>query len=456
MTLLEHRLRGELRAESELITPESIVPLRLPCDTGDGPGPPRRGGARRWPAWVVPLAAAAAAAVAIAGTFALARVFPGSGPRPASPELSGLPAYYGYPVAGNIYSYTSHGTAYGMSVTSRYLEVRNTATGKLVTMVRPPLPYNSVSMITADASGTMFVLGAMRYWQRGPNTPARVVRRNGVTPVKFLELRITTAGRAEVSSLSLPVTVTPGQRPSLALSPDGTRLALAFGGGGRPAVVEVISLVTGGMRRWVSPPVPWTPLLGGGGAWTANGRTLVLQEQDVQRNPSRRAALDWHPAATLPVRLIDTFGPGGGLAPGRLLVLRPPAGRLAPSAVFVTPDGGKLIAATSNDWFRQQSDVARGELSVYSATTGALLWRLAPWQWNLNDRRGGHGGSPSESVAWSNPSGSQLVLLRPRDDLNILGALTGGTFRTAGPPLPRSAGYQDLQQALRTAGRVTW
>ena len=33
MTVLEDRLRSELRAESELITPESIVPLRLPGDT---------------------------------------------------------------------------------------------------------------------------------------------------------------------------------------------------------------------------------------------------------------------------------------------------------------------------------------------------------------------------------------------------------------------------------------
>ena len=77
MTVLEDRLRSELRAESELITPESIVPLRLPGDTEHVPGVPRRRGSRQWPPWAIPLAAAAAAAAVIAGTFAVAHMLPG-------------------------------------------------------------------------------------------------------------------------------------------------------------------------------------------------------------------------------------------------------------------------------------------------------------------------------------------------------------------------------------------
>ena len=93
MTALEERLRGELRAESELITPESIVPLRLPGgtgrlpgDTGRQPGVLRRRGPRHWPSWLIPLAAAAAAAAVIAGTFAVAHMLPGTSPRPAGPR----------------------------------------------------------------------------------------------------------------------------------------------------------------------------------------------------------------------------------------------------------------------------------------------------------------------------------------------------------------------------------
>jgi hypothetical protein len=58
---------------------------------------------------------------------------------------------------------------------------------------------------------------------------------------------------------------------------------------------------------------------------------------------------------------------------------------------------------------------------------------------------------------WSSPSGSRFILLHPVDDVNILGVLAGGTFRPTGPPLPRqSAGYQELQYALRTGTQMAW
>jgi hypothetical protein len=125
--------------------------------------------------------------------------------------------------------------------------------------------------------------------------------------------------------------------------------------------------------------------------------------------------------------------------------------------VFITPDGTKLIGSTRGPQFRPRNGIARGALSVYSARTGTLLQRVAPWKWNEDDTRPGHGGGPQEQVAWSNPSGSQLIVLHPVDDRNILGSLTGGTFRTTGAPLPRQpAGYQELQNALRTGTQLAW
>jgi hypothetical protein len=444
MTALEERLRGELRAESEIITPESIAPLRLPGDTDPVPRKPSLGGARRWPEWAKPLAAAAAAVVVIAGTFAIAHALPGNRQQPWSPTppYAGVPRYYAYTLQGNIYDYTSHGTEYVGSVAGRYLRIRATDTGKLITVLAPPKPYNDFRMISADATGTVFVLGAMHDWQRYANSLPRVFARNQATPMHFLAVRIT-GGRARVTSLQLPVTVTPGQAPSMALSPDGTRLALAYGGRGKPATVDVITLPGGRVRRWTSPQVPWVPLLGDRGAWTANGRTLVLREGYV-------------PAGTQ-VRLIDTAAPSSSLAAGRLLVLRAPVGESAPQQVFITPDGTKLIGGTSGPQFRPRNGIARGALSVYSARTGALLQRLAPWKWNNNDNRPGHGGGPQAQIAWSNPSGGQLIVLNPVDHRNTLGSLTGGTFRTAGAPLPRQpAGYQELQNALRTGTRLAW
>ena len=81
--------------------------------------------------------------------------------------------------------------------------------------------------------------------------------------------------------------------------------------------------------------------------------------------------------------------------------------------MFITPDGTKLIGGTGKSGFAPAARAWTGELSVYSARTGALLQRLAPWKWNDADRRAGHGGFPRETIAWSNLSGSRLILLHP-------------------------------------------
>jgi hypothetical protein len=332
VTVLEDRLRSELRAESELITAESIAPLRLPGETGPMPFVARRRGPRQWPPWVIPLAAAAAAAAVIAGTFAAAHMLPASGPkpRPAGPKYTALPANYVYTVQGDIFHYVSHGTQYGASVTGRYLKVRSTATGKLLATVFPPKPYNSFTTITADATGTVFVLAVAHDWQRYANALPRVFRRNQTAPLRFVELHIDPAGRVQQSSLSLPITVTPQQQPSIALSPQGTRLAVAYGGGGAPAQVAVVSLGSGKVQRWVSPRVSWTPQLSYRGAWTADGRTLALQEWQVVRNRSLQAEMQWHPPN-------DHVGepdrhPRAGSDPGRAQAPRAPAaGRRVPT-----------------------------------------------------------------------------------------------------------------------------
>jgi hypothetical protein len=458
VTVLEDRLRSELRAESELITPESIAPLRLPGETGPVPFVARRRGPRQWPPWVIPLAAAAAAAAVITGTFAAAHMLPASGPkpRPAGPKYTALPANYVYTVQGDIFHYVSHGTQYGASVTGRYLKVRSTATGKLLATVFPPKPYNSFTTITADATGTVFVLAAAHDWQRYANALPRVFRRNQTTPLRFVELHIDPAGRVQQSSLSLPITVTPQQQPSIALSPQGTRLAVAYGGGGAPAQVAVVSLGSGKVQRWVSPRVSWTPQLSYRGAWTADGRTLALQEWQVVRNRSLQAEMQWHPPTTTSVNLIDTLAPGPTLAVRRPLVLRPPVGESPPANVFLTPDGAKLIGDTGRSVVAPARGPWTGELSVYSARTGALLQRLAPWRWNGADHRPGHGGTPRELIAWSSTSGSRLILLYPADDLNVLGVLAGHRFSPAGAPLPQASGYQELDYALRTASQVAW
>ena len=251
----------------------------------------------------------------------------------APASYSSAPVYYAYAVSGDTYDYFSQGTGtlYSGSVPGRYLKIRDTGTGKLLARISPPKPYNDFALFTGDASGRTFVVAAMRYWDRGGSYSAKLAERTLRTPMTFLLLHIAPGHQVRRYRLTLPEALTPGQLPSIALSPDGTKLAVVFGGDGRTRAVEVITLATGSVRRWVLPHASWTPSIDGNGAWTANDRTLVFQQWFIPRRPA------WGPASVAAnlasrrfrdthVFLLDTAAPGASLASSRLLVLRPPAG----------------------------------------------------------------------------------------------------------------------------------
>lgn len=270
----------------------------------------------------------------------------------------------------------------------------------------------------------------------------------------FLMVQITPGGHVRVSRLSLPETLTPRQAPSIALSPDGTRLAVAFGASGPTATLQVITLSTGLVRRWTAPGAGWTPLLNGTGAWTADGRTLAFQQRTV---PPIQILRGYPTPRDVPLRLLDTVAPGTSLTAGQLLIVRSPAGESTPVSPVLTPDGGTLICPVMS--LRPQRLAGRwhGELAVYSARTGALLRTTAPWVWRRPSPPG-RGGFPTQALAWSTRSGGQLIVLQPRDDLNVLGVATAGTFTPAGGRLlpQQPAGYQELQYALRTSSQLAW
>jgi hypothetical protein len=445
---LEGRLRAELQAESELIRPAGIPPLSLPARNGRQAARPPVLGRRRWPAWLAPLAAAAAVLAVVAGALTAARVISGAPePRPGPGTSSHLPSYYAVTVSGNVVSYTSGGTQYASSVLGRSIQIRATATGKLVATVKPPGPYNDFVVMTGSGDGQTFVFGAERYWGfRGAKSPLTGAL-DQEAPLRFVVLHVTPGGGVRQSGLSLPFAVRPGEQPSIALSPDGARLAVAYGGGGQTAIVRVITLATGQGREWRWPRAQWTPLIQGQGSWTASGRTLAIQQWYVTRGAGKPPAKD-APADTALVRLVDTATPASAATPGQLLALRAPAGLSAPWGEFITPDGSKLVAAMGTDTLRAVSaGKAGGEFAVYSTRTGALIRTLARWTWPTA-RALGRNGIPT--VAWSDPSGSRLLVIQPHDGVNRLGVLTGGRFVLSGDDLlpRRPEAYASLQAAL--------
>jgi hypothetical protein len=382
----------------------------------------------------------------------------GSGfPIAAAPvSYATAPAYYAYLDQGSLYSYTSRGTQYGESVPGRYLKVRATATGKLLATVSPPRPYNDFWLLSADADGRTFVLGTRRYWEHNAGPSPRLARRDQRTPLTFQIVQITPGGHVRLSPLFLPEALTVKQSPSIALSPDGTRLAVAFYTSRSTAMLQVITLSTGRVRQWTAPHTSWTPLLNGAGAWTADGRTLAFQQQAMApvRIPGTRPI-----PRTASLRLLDTAAPGASLTGGKLLVMRAPAGESAPGAPVLTPDGRTVICLVGSLRGPRLDGRRAGELAVYSAGSGALLRATARWSWPGDwPSRPGRGGFPRPTVAWSNGPGSQLIVLLPRDSLNVLGVASGDTFTQAGGALlpQQPGGYQELQYALRTSSQVAW
>jgi hypothetical protein len=416
---MEERLRADMRTESQQIRPGSIPPLQLPARAQPA-GRPRRRGPRHWPAWATTLAAAAAVTAVIAGSFFFAHLVSGSGPgSPAASEAapySGIPPYYAYAVRGNTFSNTIHGTQYGDGVIARYVKIRATASGKLLRTVSPPAPYNAFEGFAGAANGRTFVFAAHR--NRYNKTGDEYYKLDQKTPLKFMILRITPSGHTQLSPLSLPVTLTEAQAPTLALSPDGAQLAVAYGGSGKPAVVQVITLATGQMRQWTSPPPAATPVLGGPGNWTSDGRTLALGQMFIE--PSGRIR-----STPSQVRLLDTTAPGSSLAAAsRLVTLHGGGGSLWP---FITPDGSKLIGEMAHRSVRAGTISESGAIAVYSARTGTLLQVIGRWQ-----LRGGNPGllnRDRQAVVWSSPSGSRLIVGMPRGNHNEVGILTGDTFR---------------------------
>jgi len=427
MSTVEDRLRAATRAAARTVPPGSAPPLVLPERTGAAGawrgGPRLRG-------WLAPVAAAVAVAAAIGTSVAVSGIIHGHRhhhPRPAAASpLSGLPAYY----------ITLTGSA------GRRAVVRATATGAVVATLSPPRPYRVFGLVAASGNGREFVLSAARL---------TIIRRDGGTffnngPPSFFLLRIGPGG-ARLTALRIPA-LRGNEAEYAALSPDGSKLALAVrGGGGPPPAIEVVTLATGAERVWTWPGgPPITNNAGGSGevlSWAADG-TVAFQQ--------------WA-GDSIDVRLLDTAAPGSSLQRDSKLALqwRHDAetfhythGHIT-NVIFgysaiITPDGSKIVAATASVTPKPlHSELAFTE---FAASTGTVTRVLYPQQ-----LPGLYPGQVQD-VLWSNHSGSKLIVVahRPgppvplgkhgRDAGNPIefGVVSGSRFT----PLPGAPSLQSL------------
>ena len=265
------------RAAMDAITSQvyEAPPLRLP------PPPVPASRRRRWRApsprrhwgpWLVPLAAAAAV-IAVAISLVAVKGTPNGQPAPPATHPAGAPASFpDY--------YLTFNQPVSDETTPVGLELRQTVTGKTLFTLQPPRGL-SFAGITGAADDRTFVADAHR-------DPYGDFNSGGRSRAWYL-VRITgTGARATLTMTRLPVPATPvgTEILAIALSPDGSKLAV----GTSPwtddtthakQTLRVYSVATGAvLRTWTTPPGPanWALMSGGGGgadpntgvAWVGN------------------------------------------------------------------------------------------------------------------------------------------------------------------------------------------
>lgn len=391
--------------------------LRLPERGTVRPLAMRGRGVRRLSRLLIPLGAAASVAAVTAGILSFSGVLgqrradshPGLAHagnlvkgRNSVPATSGPPAFY-VTLTGITYPWYDH---------PLNASVRATATGRVVATITPPAPYGTFSAVAGSLNDRTFVLAAQP-WQ--PQSNSASIDNNSGAPVRFFLLTISSAGSVR-SLKALPVTdvAAPEQEQGVALSPDGTMLAVATGAtaeGGQPAneQIRVYDLATSAQRTWTITGQPAARASIGALSWAAGNQTL---------------AFNWW-GTTSGLYLLRAGGPGGDLMSDSTPV---PALVAAQHDVacggdeLLTPDGatvvcpavigrmrgpGRSAASKSNLSARQVGSLGTfvQGYAEFSAETGRLLRVLG--QFRYGHSASNDNGSPL--LMWTSKSGDLLI-----------------------------------------------
>ena len=436
MNVSPDQVRAATRSAADVITPATVPPLRLPESASS------QGAARRTrPAWVTPLAAAAAIVIlavasATAGSW-LARSVPAHPANPANAVggTQGGPASPGTAVQGMTESRTFTGVPpYYVAVkNSSQAQVRATATGAALATIKTSTPFVGV---TGAADDRTFVLDAQRQvmgptvlWPQQP---------------KFYLLKLTGSGAEKsFTRLALPTLPKGVSVTGLALSPDGSKLAVEVDTqiNEKPGRLEirVYTLAAGADRAWSAngledseDPNGFTGSGVDGAAsisWAANSRTLAFDWQDNSGGYG--------------VRLLDTAASGDNLiTDSRLAVTEftltakapptSPPDYISPCVTdaIMSADGSSVVCGYDTGTLRSANS--------YRTTTGFIRYSTKtgkPAQvYGVSTFNGQSGGDIS--VWWTNATGKTLIGGIGTPSGIRVGVITGQTFT----PLPGSAG----------------
>ncbi len=314
MPSIDNLLRDELKRVTETVQPGQLRPLRILA-----PG-------RRWRQRLLPLAAAAAVmAVAVSAVLV------------AGPRLAPAPASAPVPRHYLTFTFVPDKQFHDLPVTEAV--IRDTATGKITGTVKI-MTKSFPASVAADAApdGRSFILAIAE------NAPKDEYR--------FFRLPVSAGGKpghlTELPAYPVPVNA---YLAGIALSPDGTRLAVSFSYGlgatnGGPAkymvgAVEVINLVTGTVRTWTAGMQQGHWYQPGQPSWADGNRMISFTWQQAKSMSNDAMTMQG-------VRLLDTEAPGDNLADARMIM---PAKAVngTINSTLITPDGRDVLVATSRD-----------------------------------------------------------------------------------------------------------
>jgi hypothetical protein len=281
------------------------------------------------------------------------------------------------------------------------ITVRASFTGQVLAVVRPPGSPGTFTFVSAGTSdGRTFLVGTQ------PWKPIEPQGDDSYEPVSFYLLRFDPAGRrTSLTPVPVPAASLAEGTTSLvsaALSPDGTRLAVAEGEpGGRVLDVHVYPMPAGGRgQAWKVTGRIVSDVWGAYLSWSANDRVLAVG------------------LAFGTVRLLDTAVPPGRAAAVEDITLGVKDGYQCGSPVLMTSDGSRLICGVGANYFHGGEDTVagpgRGGFAVYDTRTGDLTAVL-----------GAEGsGQPAighliPTVIWASPRGTILIGQRLLGQLSI-------------------------------------
>lgn len=359
-------VRTALRETAAEISPRQVPPLRLPAEEGTAG---RRHGAR-WPQ-----AMAAAAAVLAIGIAAMTLAGAHRSAAPAD-SLAQLPPYY----VALEQRCPCHPPQPGRAWQSDPdLAVVRTTAGRVLATVRVPAPYATFTLVRAARDDRTFVLAAQRLSLVNSAIPA----------TRFYLLRIRpfgTTGRATLTPLPVPQIHAGSELADMALSPDGSRLAVLVSHLEAPTGVAltVYDLGTGSQRSWTvsqaGPELKWGP----------DNRTLAVPLAGQNRA----------------IGLVDTAATGSGFRSAERVIQLgravPGRGPVPPGYFVVngelTPDGRHILLTEESPVLAPSSAHVQGDSALWSRSlrTGTVTKILT--------------GVPPFTVGWSSPSGSEVLI----------------------------------------------